>query len=202
MTPRALILVDIQNDFLPSGALAVHRGDEVVAVANRLMAKGGFDLVLATQDYHPADHGSFASQHPGGKVGQVIQLNGLNQILWPDHCIQATGGADFAPGLERQRIQAIFQKGMDIGVDSYSGFFDNGRRKATGLEAHLRSRSVGEISIVGLATDYCVKYTALDAASLGFKTHLILEGVRGVELHAGDCKRAIGEMQSAGVEVE
>ena len=194
---QALLLVDIQNDFLPGGTLAVARGAEVVPVVNRLMPD--YRLVVATQDWHPADHRSFASQHPGKQVGDIIQLDGVEQILWPDHCVQGTNGADFAQGLQRQRIQRVFPKGTDPHIDSYSGFFDNARRRSTGLEDFLRGSGVDEVHIAGLATDYCVKFTALDAVDLGFRTVLVSEGVRGVELAAGDCQRALDQMQAAGV---
>lgn len=194
---RALILVDIQNDFLPGGALAVSHGDEVVPVANRIMP--AFDLVVATQDWHPADHGSFASRHPNRRVGDTIELNGLRQILWPDHCVQHTRGAAFAGGLDAHRIARVFQKGVDAGIDSYSGFFDNGRRRSTGLGEFLREVQIHEVSIAGLATDYCVKATALDARQLGLETTVLLEGIRAVELKPGDSARALSEMRDAGV---
>jgi nicotinamidase/pyrazinamidase len=196
---RALLLIDIQNDFLPGGALAVAQGDEVVPVANRLMPE--YELVVATQDWHPANHRSFASQHPGRHVGEVIELDGLAQILWPDHCVQGTRGAEFAPGLDVAGIQHVVQKGTDRNIDSYSGFFGNARRKATGLEEYLRGKGVDEVHIVGLATDYCVKFTALDAVALGLRTVVLTEGVRGVDLKAGDCRRAIEEMKAAGVTI-
>lgn len=194
---KALILVDIQNDFVPGGALAVPGGNAVVEVANRVMA--GFELVVATQDWHPADHGSFASQHNANRVGDVIDLNGLPQILWPDHCVQNTRGSEFVGGLNVRRITKVFQKGMDPGVDSYSGFFDNGHRGATGLDKYLKENLVEELTLMGLATDYCVKFTALDACALGFKVRLLTEGIRGVEVQKGDCERAIKEMQKSGV---
>jgi nicotinamidase/pyrazinamidase len=197
---RALLLIDIQNDFLPGGALAVPRGDEVVPVANQLMPE--FHLVVATQDWHPPNHRSFASQHPGRQVGDVIELAGLPQVLWPDHCVQGTAGADFAPRLRQQEIQHVVRKGIDPAIDSYSGFFDNARRRSTGLEEYLRSRGVDEVYLVGLATDYCVRATALDARSLGFRTVVHLSGVRGVERAAGDCQRALDEMRAAGVLLE
>lgn len=196
---KALLLIDIQNDFLPGGALAVDKGDEVVAVANRLILE--YELVVATQDWHPADHRSFASQHPRHQVGEIISLNGLDQILWPDHCVQGTAEAEFAPGLNVDAIDRVIQKGTDREIDSYSGFFDNARRKATGLESMLRERGVDEVHIVGLATDYCVKFTALDAVDLGFRTVVLTEGIRGVELEEGDCQRAISEMETAGVQI-
>ncbi len=197
---KALLLVDIQNDFLPGGALPVPEGDAVVPVANRLMPN--YELVVATQDWHPADHQSFASQHPGKQIGDVIQLAGLPQTLWPDHCIQGTLGAQFAAGLNQAGIHHVVRKGTDRTIDSYSGFFDNARRKATGLEKYLHERNVDEVHIMGLATDYCVKATALDAIDLGFRTVLIREGVRGVELKPGDCQRAIDEMRTAGVIIQ
>lgn len=196
---NALIVVDVQNDFLPGGALAVRNGDEVVAIANRLMPK--FDLAVATQDWHPADHGSFASQHSGKSPGDRIDLNGLDQILWPDHCVENTPGAQFAAGLERERIGEVFRKGTDREIDSYSGFFDNGHRKATGLGDYLKRMGVSEVYVLGLATDYCVKFTALDACRLGFTTHLVEDGCRAVELSTGDCAAAIEEMSTAGVNV-
>jgi nicotinamidase/pyrazinamidase len=196
---KALILVDIQNDFCPGGALAVADGDAVAPVANRLQAR--FDLVVATQDWHPPDHGSFAANHPGRRVGDMIELNGLRQILWPVHCVQGAPGAEFHPALETGRIVRVFRKGTDAGVDSYSGFFDNGRRKATGMGEFLADQGVSEVAVCGLATDYCVKFTALDARSLGFRTTVILEACRGVDLDRGDVEAALREMLGAGVEL-
>ena len=194
---NALILVDIQNDFLPTGALPVPRGDEVIPVANQLMPD--FDLVIATQDWHPRDHGSFASQHPGRKPFEVVDLHGLPQVLWPEHCVQGSRGAEFAPGLDVQRITKVFPKGTDATIDSYSGFFDNGHRKATGLGDYLKSRGVTDVCVLGLATDYCVKFTALDARALGLNVTLAVNGCRGVDLQPGDCDRAIDAMKKAGV---
>ena len=196
---HALILVDIQNDFLPGGALAVPRGDEVVPVANRLM--GQFELVVATQDWHPADHRSFASQHPGRAVGDEIELNGLPQTLWPDHCVQGSPGAELAPKLDARRIAHVVRKGLDREIDSYSGFFDNGRRKATGLDDYLKRRGAADLTIIGLATDYCVKFTVLDALRLGYRVTVDLAGVCGVELRAGDCERALAELRAAGASI-
>ena len=194
---RALILVDIQNDFVPGGALAVAEGDKVVPVANRIQS--AFDLIVATQDWHPANHGSFASQHPGTKPGDVIDLNGIAQVLWPDHCVQRSRGAEFHPGLETRRIAAVFQKGVDPEIDSYSGFFDNGHRRGTGLAEYIRSRNVTDVYIAGLATDYCVKFTALDARSLGLNVFIVEDACRGVNLNPGDSAAAIDQMQAAGV---
>jgi nicotinamidase/pyrazinamidase len=196
---RALIVVDLQNDFLPGGALAVPRGDEVIDVANRAMPR--YDLVVATQDWHPRDHLSFASQHAGRAVGDVIDLDGVSQILWPDHCIQGTAGAAFAADVNTDAFDHVVQKGTDRRIDSYSGFFDNARRRATGLESLLRDRDVEAVDVLGLALDYCVKFTALDARELGFQTRLIASGCRGVELNAGDCDQAVQTMRDAGVTI-
>lgn len=195
----ALILVDLQNDFVPGGALAVAEGDQVVPIANRLQTS--FDLVLATQDWHPSNHGSFASQHPGKKPGDVIDLNGLQQVLWPDHCVQRSKGAAFHPAFDRTRVAQVFQKGVDPAIDSYSAFFDNAHRRGTGLAEYLRSAAVTEIYVCGLATDYCVKFTALDARTLGLTTTVIGDACRGVNLKASDSKDAFDEMRAAGVRV-
>jgi len=196
---NALILVDLQRDFLPGGALAVPDGDQVVPVANRLIP--AFDLVVATRDWHPADHVSFAANHPDKRPGEVISWQGLSQILWPVHCVEDSPGAEFAPGLETAGIDHVIQKGTDKNLDSYSGFFDNGHRHATGLGDYLKKHGVTDVYIMGLATDYCVKFTALDARRLGFQTHLIADGCRGVELAPGDVASALDEMRAAGVEV-
>jgi nicotinamidase/pyrazinamidase len=196
---KALILVDIQNDFLPGGALAVPDGDSVIPVTNKLQM--AFPLVVATQDWHPDNHGSFAASHPGRKVFEQIELNGLPQTLWPVHCVQNTQGAELAAALSRERIARVFPKGTDAGIDSYSGLFDNGHRKSTGLGEWLKAQGVAEVFVCGLATDYCVKSTALDAAQMGFLTHLIEDASRGVNLRAGDVRNAIEEMKRAGVAV-
>ncbi len=196
---NALIIVDVQNDFCPGGALAVPAGDEVVAVANRVQP--AFDLVVATQDWHPQDHGSFAANHPGTSPGEVIDLHGLDQVLWPVHCVQGTTGAAFVDELSCERITRVFQKGTDATVDSYSGFFDNGHRRSTGLGDYLRKRGVDDVAVLGLATDYCVKFTALDAVGEGFSVTLIEDGCRGVELAPGDVDRAVAAMREAGVQV-
>ncbi|HEV2722415.1 MAG TPA: bifunctional nicotinamidase/pyrazinamidase [Thermoanaerobaculia bacterium] len=196
---RALIIVDVQNDFMPGGALPARHGDEVVPVINRLQPR--FDVVIATQDWHPPDHGSFASNHPGRKPGDVVDLNGLEQILWPDHCVQGSPGAEFHAALDRARIDKVVRKGTDPAIDSYSTFFDNGRRKSTGLEEDLRGRGVTDVYLAGLATDYCVLWSARDAVELGFRTHVVRDGCRGVDLAPGDSERAFEEMRGLGVEV-
>lgn len=196
---KALMLVDLQNDFLPGGALAVAEGDKIIPVVNRIQRE--FPLVVATQDWHPANHGSFAVNHPGRKIFEQIDLNGLPQTLWPAHCVQNTKGAEFAAALDRDPIAKIFPKGTDAAIDSYSGFFDNGHRKSTGLGEWLKGRGVTSVYVCGLATDYCVKFTALDAVAAGFKTHFIEDASRGVNLGADDVKKAVDEMKRAGVEV-
>ena len=172
----------------------------VVPLANRLQP--AFGLVVATQDWHPAGHLSFAANHAGEKPGDVIDLAGLRQVLWPAHCVQGSAGAGFADGLEMDRVEAIFRKGADARVDSYSGFFDNGHRRATGLGGYLKERGVTRIAVCGLATEYCVKFTALDARRLGFEVVLIEDACRGVNLSSGDVDRAVEEMRAAGVGVE
>jgi nicotinamidase/pyrazinamidase len=194
---RALILVDIQNDFLPEGALAVPGGDEIIPIVNKLQPQ--FDLIVMTQDWHPIDHGSFAANHPGLRPYDVVSLNGLQQVLWPTHCVQNSPGAEFSMHLDIRNVDKIFHKGTDPEIDSYSGFFDNGRKKATGLGDYLESKGVTSIYVCGLATDFCVKFTALDALSLGFKTFLIEDASRGVNIHPSDVKNAIVEMKKAGV---
>jgi nicotinamidase/pyrazinamidase len=196
---KALVLVDIQNDFIAGGALSVPNGDWVIPIVNQIQSL--FPLVVATQDWHPANHGSFAANHSGKYPFDQINLNGLPQTLWPVHCVQGTHGAELAPGLKRDRIVKVIQKGTDAGVDSYSGFFDNGHRRGTGLEEWLRVNGAREIFVCGLATDYCVKFTAMDAAGLGIKTHFIEDASRGVNLQAGDVERAIEEMKRAGIQV-
>lgn len=193
---KTILLIDIQNDFLPGGALAVPEGDAIIPVVNALIPE--FELVVATQDWHPADHKSFAVNHPGRTVYEQIDLAGLPQTLWPAHCVQNTGGALFAPGLDTRRIERVFSKGMNPEVDSYSGFFDNGRRGDTGLSAWLRERGVKALTVAGLATDYCVKFTVLDALREGFAVELRPAACRGVNLQPGDTDRAIEEMRAAG----
>jgi len=196
---KALIIVDVQNDFCTGGALAVKEGEQVISVINALQR--GFDLVVATQDWHPPDHQSFASQHPGKSVGDFATVSGIEQILWPDHCVQGKSGAEFVKSLNMRGVREIFRKGTERELDSYSGFFDNQKRRATGLGAYLKEHAVKGVYIVGLATDYCVKFTALDATDLGFKTHVIKDACRGVDLNPGDSEKALGEMRAHGIEI-
>lgn len=195
----ALILVDLQNDFMPGGALEVKNGDEVLPVINKMLSKK-FDTVVATQDWHPKHHGSFASSHRK-PIGEVIELDGIPQILWPDHCIQDTYGAEFHPGWDHTKVNEIFHKGTEKNVDSYSTFFDNGNRRSTGLEDYLKKRNIKKLYLAGLATDYCVKYSVLDACRLGFETYVILDGCRGVNLHPLDSETAVEEMKKAGAHI-
>lgn len=193
---RALLLIDIQNDFCPGGHLEVPGGDAVVGVANQLAPS--FELVVATKDWHPANHGSFAANHPWRKPGQVIQLNGLDQILWPIHCVQGSFGSEFHPKLNTEIIDEVFYKGTDPDIDSYSGFFDNGHLKSTGLGDFLKEKGIAELFVCGLATEYCVKFTVLDALELGFKTFVVLEGVKGIDQQDGDVDKALDEMKAKG----
>ncbi|HEX6986397.1 MAG TPA: bifunctional nicotinamidase/pyrazinamidase [Planctomycetaceae bacterium] len=195
----ALIVVDVQNDFLPGGALAVPKGNEVTAPINRLMRR--FDLCVATQDWHPPGHLSFAENHPGRAVFERIELDGLEQVLWPAHCVQGTLGAEFAKELEVRRFAHVTRKGTDPRIDSYSGFFDNGRRKATDLDAYLRSRNVTRVFVCGLALDYCVKFTALDATRLGYRTVVVEDACRAIALDPEDYGRTLDELRTAGVTI-
>ncbi|MDB5192339.1 MAG: bifunctional pyrazinamidase/nicotinamidase [Segetibacter sp.] len=176
---RALLLIDIQNDFLPGGRLAVEKGDEIIPIVNDLQQH--FNLVVATQDWHPANHKSFASNHPGKNPFEIIDLNGLEQVLWPDHCIQSSEGALFSNQLNMDKVEAIFRKGTNSEIDSYSGFYDNGYLKSTGLADYLRGKQITEVYVVGLAGDYCVYYTAKDAIKEGFQTFLIEDATRSID---------------------
>ncbi|QDU94248.1 bifunctional nicotinamidase/pyrazinamidase [Lignipirellula cremea] len=196
---KAILLIDLQNDFLPGGALAVPQGDVVLEPANRLAA--AFSCVVATQDWHPPDHGSFAANHPGKHPGETIELSGLPQTLWPVHCVQGSAGAELASVLDLQAIERVFRKGDDPAIDSYSGFFDNGRRRSTGMGDYLKNQGITQVYLLGLATDYCVKFTALDALDLGFEVFLIEDACRGVNLQPGDVDRAVQELAAKGVQL-
>ena len=168
---QTMIIIDAQNDFMPGGSLEVKNGDEIVAEINKLQPE--FDLIVATQDWHPVNHKSFASSHEGKQPNDQIMLHGLQQILWPDHCVQGSEGAKFHADLETKRVEAIFRKGMDPEIDSYSGFYDNGHRKDTGLSGYLKGREAHELYFCGLAADICVYFSMKDALKEGFKVHLI-----------------------------
>lgn len=168
---KTLLIVDVQNDFLPGGALEVPGSDAVIPVINRIIPR--FDLVVAAQDWHPEGHGSFASSHPGRKPFEQIDLHGLAQTLWPDHCVQGTRGTEYSAALDTRRVEAIFRKGTDPAIDSYSAFYDNGHRKSTGLADYLRGRGAKELWVCGLAGDICAHFSALDALAEGFAVRFI-----------------------------
>lgn len=176
---KALIIVDVQYDFLPGGSLEVAKGDEILPIINSIQKD--YDLVVATQDWHPQDHLSFASKHEGRLPIEVIDLDGLEQVLWPDHCVQESYGAQISEDLDSSRIEAIFRKGMDPRIDSYSGFYDNGKRKDTGLAGYLKARKIDEVHVCGLAADFCVFFTAMDAISEGFKTSIISKATKAID---------------------
>ena len=191
----ALLVVDVQNDFCPGGALAVPDGDRVVPVINRL--SGLFDTVLNTQDWHPAGHHSFASSHKGKKPFDVAELDYGEQVLWPDHCVQGTDGAAFHPELEINRSQLVLRKGFRKEIDSYSAFFENDHKTVTGLTGYLRNRGVKTLYVTGLAADFCVKWTVLDAMKEGFHVNIVEDAVRGIDLD-GSLAQAWNEMLGAG----
>ena len=187
---NALLIVDIQNDFIPGGALPVPQGDAIIPLVNSLQQT--FDRIIATQDWHPVEHKSFASSHTGKKPFDIIELHGQEQVLWPDHCVQGSTGAAFHPSLNMNKVEAIFRKGMDSEIDSYSGFYDNGHKKSTGLAGYLREHKVQRIFICGLAADYCVFYTAKDALQENFETYIIEDATRAIrQADFENCKRII-----------
>jgi len=194
---NALLLIDLQNDFLPGGAIPVPHGEAVMPLANQL--QGAFKWVVATQDWHPANHKSFASSHPGRKPGDTTHFKRTLQLLWPMHCVQNTRGAELSPALMLNRVNKVFRKGTEADIDGYSAFFDAGHTRATGLNEYLQDKHVTDIYLMGLGTDWCVKATALDAVALGFKTFLIEDACRGFNLKPDDAKAAVEEMRLAGV---
>lgn len=183
----ALIITDIQYDFLPGGALAVEGGDEIIPLVNRLQER--FPLVVATQDWHPVGHGSFASAHEGKKVFDHTVLSGVDQILWPDHCVQGSPGAELAKEVRQETIAAVFRKGMDPSIDSYSAFYDNGHLKSTGLADYLRGNWVQKVYFTGLAADFCVAYSVIDAIKEGFETFLVEDATRAIDPQGFDIMR-------------
>lgn len=192
-------MVDLQNDFCKGGSLEVPSGDEVIPIANQLQSK--FDVVIATKDWHPKDHMSFASNHPPHKPHDVIEIGNLKQVLWPDHCIQESKGAELHPELDVSLIQKYILKGTDKSIDSYSAFFDNAHLRTTGLADYLQQQNIHDIYILGLATDYCVKYSCLDAVHCGFNVHIIKDACRGVNLNPDDVENALLEMSDEGVRI-
>lgn len=198
---RALLLIDIQNGFCPGGNLPVPDGQAIVPIANRLIDEGPYDLVVASQDWHPENHGSFASQHPGKQPFEMGELSGQPQVMWPDHCVQGSADAEFHPDLDLEHVDYIQQKGENPAVDSYSAFRDNDQAAMTGLAGYLRAQLVTELDICGLATDYCVKFSALDARQMlpDIKVRFIEDASRGIDPQG--VKAAIEEMRSAGVAI-
>ncbi len=195
---KTLIIVDVQHDFMPGGALGIAEANAIVPIINRLIPH--FDHVFATQDWHPSHHVSFATTHQK-KVGERIQVGEVEQILWPVHCVQGTWGAELAEGLHQEKIEAVFHKGVDPRVDSYSTFFDNARKRATGLAERLHRQKLSDLYFVGLATDCCVLYSALDALDLGFQTSIIRDACRAIDLNPGDEKRALEKMRQRGARI-
>ena len=194
---KTLVLVDIQNDFLKGGSLAVPEGEKIIKPINKIIKQ--YDLVIATKDWHPKNHISFASNHQDKKIGDIINVNGVDQVLWPDHCIQNSYGSDFPLQLDISKLTKVVYKGSDANIDSYSGFFDNGHFRSTGLSDYLKSNDVNKIDYVGLATDYCLKYTAIDSVSEGFKTRVLINCIKGIEEKG--CELALNKMKSKGVEL-
>lgn len=196
---KALLIVDIQNDFMPGGALGVSDGHLIIPLINQLQEK--FDMIIATKDWHPKNHLSFASQHVGKKAYDSIILDGIEQTLWPDHCVQNSYGADFHSDLSIKKISKIIYKGMNRNVDSYSGFWDNNKKDKTELGEYLRALYIDSLYIVGLAIDYCVKYTALDGIKAGFNIYVIEEACQGVNLKKTDTSDSIREMITNGIQI-
>ncbi len=194
-----LLVVDIQNDFLPGGSLSVPEGDEIIPIVNRLQDLEKFELITATQDWHPEDHGSFASNHQGKEPMEKITLAGLEQILWPDHCVQGTDGAEFPDKLNTESFEAIFRKGMEKNIDTYSAFFDNGHKKDTGLSGYLKARNVDHVYIVGLAGDVCINFTVRDALKEGFKVTLIKDCTRPIDQK--NFENSLNDFQQKGVNI-
>ncbi|OYR13707.1 bifunctional nicotinamidase/pyrazinamidase [Brucella grignonensis] len=198
MIGHALLVVDVQNDFCPGGALAVDKGDEILPAINRLIDES--EHVILTQDWHPAGHSSFATSHPGKRPFDTIHMPYGPQTLWPDHCVQGMHGADFHPDLQWTRAQMLIRKGFRIGVDSYSALFENDHQTPTGLAGYLRERNIGSLTLAGLATDFCVAFSALDAVSHGFQVRVRLDACRGIDI-GGSMNTMLEKMQKAGVEL-
>ena len=194
---KALIIVDVQNDFLINGSLEVPCGNDVIEPINHIIKN--YSLVVATKDWHPSDHVSFASNHPGKKVGDVVKVDNLDQILWPDHCVQESTGSDFPTTLNFKTINKIIYKGTNAQIDSYSGFHDNGKIRSTGLSDYLKANNIISIDYVGLVTEYCVKFTVFDSIKEGFKTRVILKGIKGINLE--ESNKALEEMKLKGIDL-
>lgn len=198
MIGHALVVIDVQNDFCPGGSLAVDRGDEIIPTVNRLIKES--ENVILTQDWHPANNSSFASSHARAMPFDTVEMAYGPQTLWPDHCVQGSRGADFHPDLQWARAQLVIRKGFRIGIDSYSAFFENDHKTPTGLGGYLRERNIGSLTLVGLATDFCVAYSALDAVAQGFQVRVRLDACRGIDLN-GSMDIMLERMKQAGVEL-
>ena len=198
-TDKALIIIDVQNDFCPGGALAVFKGDKIIPTINKLSNK--FEKIIATQDWHPKNHVSFASNHPGKKEYDVIQHKGIEQVLWPDHCVPGTKGAKFHPDLNTNNVDIIVRKGNNPDIDSYSAFRENDKKTITGLEGYLKNLKIKKTYICGLALDYCVFYSAMDAKQLGFETCVIIDATKGIDSPEGNIDTSLNEMKKADITI-
>lgn len=198
---KALVIVDIQNDFCPGGALAVKDGDKIISKVNELIKSGKYDVIVATQDFHPDTHKSFAKNNAGKNVFEMGSLGGMDQVMWPAHCVQGTEGAEFHKDLDMTKVDKVFPKGQNPEIDSYSGFFDNDKRSATGMGEYLKNKNIQQVDVVGLALDYCVKATAIDAKGLGFDTTVIVDATRAVNMNPTDGDQAVKELREKGVKI-
>jgi nicotinamidase/pyrazinamidase len=196
---KALIIIDVQNDFCPGGSLAVPGGDEIIPTINKL--NGKFERIIATQDWHPHNHMSFAVNHPEKKDFDIIDYDGIKQVLWPEHCIFGTKGADFHPELDIKNVNLIIRKGSNPWIDSYSAFRENDKKTITGLEGYLKNLQIKEIYLCGLALDYCVFYSAMDSRELGFGTYVIIDATKGIDSPEGSIDRAFEEMRKKGIKI-
>ncbi len=196
---NALLIIDVQNDFCPEGKLPVKDGDKVIPIINRIQNR--FYRIIATQDWHPENHLSFAKNHPGKKVYDTIELNGIKQTLWPVHCVAGTEGARFHPGLNTNSVHLILRKGFNPQIDSYSAFMENDKKTHTGLANYLRELNINKVYLCGLATDYCVFYSALDAVKLGFETYLLIDACRGVDFPENSINNALTTMRRRNIKI-
>jgi nicotinamidase/pyrazinamidase len=194
---KALIVIDVQNDFCPGGSLPVKYGDKIIPVINRIM--DGFDIIIGTQDWHPQNQISFASNHKGKNPNDQIEIDGLVQVLWPDHCVQGTAGAEFHKDLNSKKFNMMLRKGTSPKIDSYSAFMENDKKTETGLHGYIKALKISDVYFCGLATDYCVYYSAIDSVSYGFSTHLIIDACAGIDFPEGNIKTVITEMKKNGI---